>query len=136
MSFMRSSSSIVCAPAELLVAVGDDARQVLARQGQVVKRHFRMRMSLKMTRPTVVSTRPFGLRGTSSIFVLSLSTFTSPMTLLLDRQPHIDAGVDAELLLGVGGDSTSAGAGERLALAGFACSRPFRRASPSGSSNP
>ena len=37
-------------------------------------------MSLKSTRPTVVSTRPLGLRGTSSIFVLSLSTRTSLTT--------------------------------------------------------
>ena len=71
-----------------------------------------------MTRPTVVSTRPFGLRATSSTRVLSLSKRTSRDDFLLDRQAHVDAGVDAELLLGESGEDFGR-AGEDLALAGL-----------------
>ena len=54
-----------------------------------------------MTRPTVVvNSRFFGLRGISSTRILSFSKRTSLMTLLLDRQPHLDAGMDADLLGG------------------------------------
>ncbi len=76
-------------------------------------------MSLNNTRPTVVKTRPLDLRGTSSTRDLALVHLDLADDLLLDRQADVDAGVDAELLLGEGGEHF-VDVGEDLALAGLA----------------
>ena len=104
------------APAQLLVAVGDDARQRFAGQGQVVKRHFRMK--------NVVEDHAAD-RGQHQAVRLARHVLDLHLVLVnadfaddapLDRQPHPDAGVDAELFQGVSGMNFGRAA-ELLALA-------------------
>ena len=119
------------APAEQLVAVGDDAAEVLAGQRQVVERHLRLEDVVE-DHPADRGVRPapFGLRGISSTRDLVLLVADLADDLLLDRQPDLDAGMDAELLLGEGQEHLGR-AGEDHAVAGL---DPVRRRARRGES--
>ena len=89
------------APAQQLVAVGDDAAQVLARTGPDRRTPSSRLEDVVEDAPGRPwwSTRPFGLRGIPRRATLSFSNAHFADDLLLDRQAHLDAGMDAELLL-------------------------------------